>query len=251
MPSLAVAPVDEQAEQLARRRTPKISRRLRHGMSVTPHASRWRAQELEQLRERRVVGDDADRHAEVGDARAATASLFPMWPTDAGSAPRAGRRRRADPRMLVGVEVRASRRAADLVGGQRRQAHQLDEVAPVVAVGAQRQPADARVVRRQPQDVPEVAVRPAPLGRPERGTRPATAEADRPRRARPAGTAWQQPGRRRGRRTTARPLDDPRAGAPASMRRLECGASSRRRSPRPSVTSRRRPTLALLPASLR
>ena len=115
----------------------------------------------------------------------------------------------------------ASRSASrlDLVGRQARQAHQLDEVATVLAVGAQGQAAHPRIVRRQPEDVAEVLVRPAPLGRPGavRGLR--QAPDDRP------ADAGRQDAQQPGRAAVAgdgRPLDEPRARlAAAPVRRFE------------------------------
>ena len=133
---------------------------------------------------------------------------------------------------------------------QRRQAHELDEVAAVLAVGAQRQPAHAWIVRWQAQDVAEVAVRPAPLGRPQQVRRLREVADHRARQDR--RHACEQPRGRRGSpgppmRSTTRELAPPR----------RCGASSRR----PAGARCRRPawavghfaeavaTLAFVPAS--
>ena len=135
-------------------------------------------------------------------------------------------RRRAPIRRSSSTSMSGPARTARRLG-PGRQAHQLDEVAPVVVVGAQRQPADARIVGRQPEDVPEVAVRPAALRRPERGRSPGRA-GRRPSRARPAGTIASEPGRRLV-ADDGQTLDDAGAAAPASMRRLESALGRRTR----------------------
>ena len=144
---------------------------------------------------------------------AMTASLLPTWPTAKISPPRADAR---DAVELVDVDVRDHR--GHLVDRPGRQAHQLDEVAPVLVIGAQRQPADARIVGRQPEDVPEVAVRPAPLGRPRQvgaldgGADHLAGEALRDDVGQPRGRLVGDDGQT---------LDDAGAAAPASMRSLE------------------------------
>ena len=169
MPSLPVAPVDEQGEHLA---TPEHAEDLAQvAPRDHPDAPRLAlaAEQLVQLRERRVVGDDADRQPVVGDRRRRRPRCCRRGRPRGSARPGASSQIAPD---LVGIEVR--REHADLVGRHRRQAHQLDEVAAVFAVGAQGQRRTRGSSGGRPRTCAEVLVRPAPLGRPGAGTRPAT-----------------------------------------------------------------------------
>ena len=95
------------------------------------------------------------------------------------------------------------------------------------------------MVGRQPEDVPEVLVRPAPLRRPQQVRRLRAETDQRPRRPF-AGTTDKQPLRAAVRHDRG-PLDDPPlAGRGAAVRRLE-----------PALARRHLPaaTLALVPAT--
>ena len=68
---------------------------------------------------------------------------------------------------LDGLDVDVAGELVDLGCAARREPHQFDEVAAVFRVRLERQPAHTGIVGRQPEDVPEVSVRPAPLRGPE------------------------------------------------------------------------------------
>jgi hypothetical protein len=164
-PVVAVAPVHEQAEHLAA---------AEHAVDLAQVAPRDErhaplgtlpAEVLEQLRERGVVGDHADRQPAPGDVRGDR--LVAAEVADGQDQPAAGRAV-VDPTELRFVGVEVAGEPVDLLGRQRGQPHEVDEIPPVLPERAEREPADARVVWRQPQHVPEVGVRPAPpLGRGE------------------------------------------------------------------------------------
>ena len=211
-------------------------------MTWTPHASRCRRKQLEQLGERGVVGDDVDRPAALGDA-AATASLLPTWPSDEDQA---ARRRPPDVLDLRRASAWTTR-ATGLVGATRREAHELDEVAGVLAVGREGQAPDPRVVRAAARararssrstSAASSATGGSPPGEPVPITAARRAPAARGRRASRA--------RAPGTPTTAARLDD-RAGRGRPARR-RCGASRplrrwrhRRRRPPPSLVRPSRP----------
>ena len=196
-----------------RRRTPKISRRLRQAMMWTPHALPLLAQDLVDLGERRVVGDDADRHAVVRDGSGHGLVVAHVADGQDEAAP--GRLAPDAPDL---VDIEAGDQREQLVGRARRQAHELDEVAPVAEVGPHGLRADAWVVRWQAEHVPEVAVRPPALGRPRQVRELRQPADDLRRRARWDG---RQHPRCRAIAHDRDALDDARGGSPASMRRLE------------------------------
>src|SRR3954467_11753108 len=106
----------------------------------------------------------------------------------------------------------------DLVPWHERDAHQLDEIRPVPPVRAKPHPTDARVIRREPEDVPEVAVRPPALRRPQQVRRLGAKAQHRPGRA--SRERPEEP-RREAVAEDGRPLHDPRTRTPAPVRRLE------------------------------
>ena len=215
-------------------------------MTVAPRSLALRAQVLEELRERGIVGDDADRHPVPGDGRHHGVVAADMADRVDQPAPGARRRcARSSSTSMYGT-------IADISSARpRRQAHQLDEVAPVLVIGAQRQPADARVVGRQAEDVPEVAVRPAPLAGPGQ-VRALDGGADDL-----AGEALgDHVGQPRGRlvRDDRQTLDDAGAAAPASMRSLEsalAGSAAGRSASAVGHFAAAVATWAFVPASLR
>jgi hypothetical protein len=73
---------------------------------------------------------------------------------------------RLAPDLLDAVECSIVDEPAALLGRKLRQTHELDDVAPVLAVRREGEATDARVILRQTQHVPEVLVRPAALRRP-------------------------------------------------------------------------------------
>ena len=232
----AVAPVDQQAEQLA------AAQHAEDRPQVAPRDERRRATA-------RAGGGGSSNSSGNDESSATTLSGRPRWaiaaPIDVVVADVAGGH--DDP------AARASRRgcAASAAGSSgsmsattsslrhERDAHQLDEVAAVFAVRAQGQPADARVIRRQPQDVPEVPVGPGPLGRPEEVRAPATPSPSTAPVG-PAGSGAAAARRRSGSRATADRSTIRRTGAPASVRRLESSLAAGHRA---AVA-----TLALVPA---
>ena len=224
-------------------------------MIVTPHGSRWRrrcsnSSGKDESSATTLIGSPC-----MGDRTAPTASLLPMWPTARISPPPFGD---ALPAAAGHHRIDPGRDELRHLGLRHgRQAHQLHEVAAVLPVRAQGQPTHPRMVRRQPEDVPEVPVRPAALGRPERGT---TACENRPTIS-PVGpggqdvaaTGWPPVA------DDGQTLDDAGAAAPrrcgASRRRSRGGAPRARAScggrRSPAVTTRRSPPWPWSPASLR
>ena len=171
----AVAPVDQQAEHLA------PAEHAEDRAQVAPRDERRRPT----ARAARGGSSNSSGNAE---SSATTLIGSPCRAIAAADAPRCCRRGPrstirpppgdaiADALDLDRVERLDER--GDLVRRQERQAHQLDEVAAVLAVGAQRQPADPRVVGRQAQDVPEVLVRPVAASSARAGTTACGAEAE-------------------------------------------------------------------------
>ncbi len=208
-----------------------MARRLRHGMSVACHCSRWR---------RRCSNSSgkAESSATTLSGRPRWAIAAPMTsllPTWAGGHDDPARGRLvAD--ALERRRVERLHERDDLVLRHERDAHQLDEVAAVFAVRAQGDPPDPRMIRRQPQHVPEVPVGPGPLGRPQEvgGLRPEPqhrpGRTGRQRAQQPGDEAVAEDGR---------PLHDPRTRAAGSVRRLESSSGGHRA----AVA-----TLALVPA---
>ena len=116
---------------------------------------------VEHLRERRVVGDDADRPAPVRDTGGDGLVVADV----AESEDQASGRRL--PGLLDPVEIGLDDASDCLLGRQRFEPHHLDEIARVRAVGRQREPAHTEVVRRQAGDTAEVRVRPGSLRWPQ------------------------------------------------------------------------------------
>ena len=182
-------------------------------MSVALHCSRWARRYSNSSGK-----DESSATTLSGRPRCAIAapmtSLLPTWPVVTMIPPTgdAARMRAISAGSIGSIERH------DLVLRHVRHAHQLDEVGPVAPVRAQRDATHPRIVGRQPEDVPEVPVRPGALGRPEqvRGLRPEAQDGA----GRPSGERPEQPG---GEAVAddGRPLHDPRAGAPAPVRRLE------------------------------
>ena len=134
-PVAPVAPVDEEPEQLAAPQDAEdpaqvAPRDERHA----PFLLALAAEVVEQLGERGVVGDDADRHAEPGDARA-DGLVAPHVGHDEDQRPArvATGLAIAVPDAVYGLRVEVDE-PGDLVGGKRRQPHQLDEIPPVFGV---------------------------------------------------------------------------------------------------------------------
>ena len=176
---------------------------------------------LEQLGKRRIVGHDRDRPAPVGDAGADHLVVADVADDQDD--------RRFDSRQHRSTLVEPSRvdeAPPPRPGCRRGQAHQLDEVAGVVAVG-RAGPGGGRagLSGRQAQDVPEVLVRPAPLRRPEQVRGPGE----------PADHGPGRPGRQPAERATSR---HGRAGR--SVARRSAGLRPRRRCAEPPGGSARR-----------
>ena len=100
-------------------------------MSVACHCSRCAAQVLEQLGKGRVVGDDVQRQTHVGDRRPDDVVVADV----AGGDDEAAGRLVPEPLDLDRVE--RLHQPDDLLFRHERDAHQLDQVPPVFAVGAQ------------------------------------------------------------------------------------------------------------------
>ena len=214
IPSLAIAPVDEQGQQLAPAQdaedrpqvAPRDDRRA-------THCSRCRLS-----RSNSSGNDESSATAFSGRPRwamaAPMASLLPMWPTVQMMPPfGAVARNRA-----ISSASSGSMSPTTSSCRHERHAHELDEIVPVDPVRAQRQPADTRVVRRQPEDVPEVAVRPAPAWSATAGTTPGRPARSGPRPDEPARSAGPSHGAVG---QDDRPLDDPWTGSPSTVRRLQ------------------------------
>ena len=222
-PVAAVAPVDEQAEHLAPPQDAEDARRLRHGMSLTPHARALARSSSNSSGNERVVGDHADRQPALGDGARRSASLLPMWPDGRRSARRrarrspgsAGSRPRRSSRSPASVGDLVGRQAAAGASARRGSARTRGRRAGPAGGRAGRRAAARGRARSSRFDQRRLA-----------GQREVRRLGDEPR-APPADGAGragrpEQPGRAPGRPTTADALDDPRRwSAAASVRRLE------------------------------
>ena len=189
-----------------------------------PHDSRSRRRYSKSSGNDESSATTVDGHPVVGDGRGHGIVVADVPDREDQTA--AARRLAPQPADLDGVEIRDH--GGDLGLRHGRHAHQLDEVGAVLPVRAERERSDARVVRRKPEHVAEVPVRPGPLRRPEQVRQ--LGEAADHGRGRPGRQHPEDPGSRPvpDERQT---LDDARLSPPR-----RCGASSRR-SP---VTSPRR-----------
>ncbi len=209
----AIAPVDQEGEHLAVLEDRIDLAQVLPRDHVDAVGLAQAAEALEHLGKARVVGDDVDRPAPVGDAGG---DRLVVADVAEGEDQPAARRRL--PGRLDLVEVGLDDPADGLGHRQRLEAHDLDEVGRVLAIGAQGQPPDTPIIGRQPGHAPEVRVRPGPLRRPEQVARLA-ARPDHP--ARQAGRdVGDEPDRRpvRGDRGL---LDDPGTLLAPPMRSLE------------------------------
>ena len=218
-------------------------------MTVAPHCSRSAAQVLEQLGERRVVGDDADRQAVPGDGRhdrVVAADVADACRSarrgDSARDPRAARRRRVsgDQRgHLVGRPRRqraSARRGSARTRGRRAAPAGGRAGRPAAARGRARSCGStsaawsARAGTSAWASRPTIA-RPRPGGHDRRATRVAAGSATTARRSTTRGLA-----------------------APASMRRLEsalAGVAAGRSASAVGHVAAAVATLAFVPASLR
>ena len=125
----AVAPVDQQGQHLAAPQDPVDRPQVAPRDDLDAPALALAAQELEQLGERGVVGDHADREARAGDGRRDGLVVADVPDREDDAPPRGRRPPVADD--LARRRGPAPGRPTSL-GRPRRQAHQLDEVAPVL-----------------------------------------------------------------------------------------------------------------------
>jgi len=110
-------------------------------------------EQLEQFWERGIVGDDAERQAEVGDRRPDHVVVAHVG---GGQYESALRRSGQDPARLAAID--RIDELHDLVRLNERYTHQFDEVGAIRPVGAQSQAPNPGMVRWQTQDMPEIAI---------------------------------------------------------------------------------------------
>ena len=242
---VAIAPVDEQGQQLVPAEDAVDLAQVAPGDHVDAPRLALAAEDLEQLGKRRVVGDHRDRPAPLGHAGRHDLVV-------ADVADHQDHALRRSPVALHAVQPVAVDQGGGLRLAEPGQAHQLDEVAGIRGVGAQGQAADRRAARRLADHVPEVGVRPAPLRRPEQVRRPGEPADDRPRRA--GGQPGEEP-RAAPIEQDARSLHDPGAlGRPAVGcleavgRRLAAGSRPPAVGHRSPSWRMRRPSPSIRPA---
>ena len=155
-----VPPVDQQREDLL---PPQHGEQL---AQVAPrddvHAPRLAlpAEQLEQLGERRVIGHHVGGIAAMGD-RGGDRLVVAHVPGDHDH-----RTPGLGPRRGEAVDAVALDAVGELLRRPRGQPHELDHVGRVLAVGAEGEAPDVRVVGRQPEHAAEVDVGVATLRRP-------------------------------------------------------------------------------------
>ena len=181
---VAIAPVDEQGQQLVPAEDAVDLAQVAPGDHVNAPRLALAAEDLEQLGKRRIVGDHRDRPATLGNAGRHDLVV-------ADVADHQDDALRGSPVALHVVQPVAIDQGRGRRPAEPGQAHQLDEVAGIGGVGAQGQAANRGAARRLADHVPEVGVRPAPLRRPEQVGRPGEPADDRPRRA--GGQTGQEP----------------------------------------------------------
>ena len=216
----AVAPVDEQREDLLALEHREQPAQVPPRDDVDAPRLALAAEELEQLRERGVVGDHADRVAAARRSPAATASLLPTWPGDDDHRPPGGAPALDD--AVDALRLDASRPAPRAAATGAASARRRSGAYSRYARSASRR--TSRVIGRQAQHVPEVDVREPPLGRP-REVAGLVGRADhRPREAR---RHMREDGRRALVGDDGRPFDDAGRGRlEAPMGRLQLSPGS-------------------------